>query len=386
MEINPGGRIDTRDIVGREAEVARYWKIVDRQGLVLSAERRIGKTHILWKMHEDGREGFLTVYQDLEGIHDVLELVRSIYTAVAGALSCSGRILGNLGKAWTSLVPDRIGHLDLPKARDNWKALMRMAFDDLAANLEDGYRYVFLWDELPLMLFNLQPEVSIQLLDVLRAVRQKHGDKLRFVFTGSIGLHLVLRRLRRAGNANCPVNDMYPETVPPMSLRDSVELARQLIGRLEQQPADPDALAARIADVVEGFPYYIQHVVDQLDQLSHPPAADDLQVALDALVFGDQDPAHFRYYIDRLDTYYDSAECANAKSVLDIIARSNGPLSIAAIGDLVRHNNLDVDDDTVRATVQLLCQDHYLAGQGSNGHRDYHFRWKLVKRWWRENH
>ena len=61
-----------------------------------------------------------------------------------------------------------------------------------------------LWDEFPLMLHNLQQregsDSAIQLLDHLRALRLARADRLRFLFTGSIGLHLVLRSLRKAGH------------------------------------------------------------------------------------------------------------------------------------------------------------------------------------------
>ena len=52
MQINPGGRLNTKDVVGRDNEIARYWRVLERQGLVISAERRIGKTHIVlnWQL------------------------------------------------------------------------------------------------------------------------------------------------------------------------------------------------------------------------------------------------------------------------------------------------------------------------------------------------
>ncbi len=56
LVVNPGGRLGVEDIVGREQEIQRYWKILERQGLVLGAERRLGKTHIVLKMHELGRD------------------------------------------------------------------------------------------------------------------------------------------------------------------------------------------------------------------------------------------------------------------------------------------------------------------------------------------
>ena len=62
MQINPGGRLNTRDVVGRDNEIARYWRVLERQGLVISAERRIGKTHIVLKMRDECRSGFLPFY------------------------------------------------------------------------------------------------------------------------------------------------------------------------------------------------------------------------------------------------------------------------------------------------------------------------------------
>ena len=59
MQINSGGRLDTKDIIGRDNEIDRYWRVLQRQGLVLSAERRIGKTHILFKMREECQSGYL---------------------------------------------------------------------------------------------------------------------------------------------------------------------------------------------------------------------------------------------------------------------------------------------------------------------------------------
>jgi hypothetical protein len=54
MRINPGGMLDPKEIVGRNREIARYWSVLERQGLVLGGERRIGKTHILRRCTKKG--------------------------------------------------------------------------------------------------------------------------------------------------------------------------------------------------------------------------------------------------------------------------------------------------------------------------------------------
>ena len=86
MGINPGGQLSVEEIVGREHEIERYWTVLERQSLVLNAERRIGKTSILHKMGVRGREGFHTYYQELERVHGITELISQIYRTVSADL------------------------------------------------------------------------------------------------------------------------------------------------------------------------------------------------------------------------------------------------------------------------------------------------------------
>lgn len=87
MEIYPGGKLSTNQIIGREDDIVRFWQVIQRQGLILTGERRLGKSHVMWKMQEDGHENFVAVYQDLEGVHSTTEFVRSIYQAINDQLA-----------------------------------------------------------------------------------------------------------------------------------------------------------------------------------------------------------------------------------------------------------------------------------------------------------
>src|SRR5271170_1611101 len=104
MKPNPGGALDVNEIIGREGEIARYWSVLERQGLVLGGERRIGKTQIVKKMHTLGRAGFVTIYQELEAVHSLNELVRALYTAVRTRLGTPGKIKAGLLEAWDAVV------------------------------------------------------------------------------------------------------------------------------------------------------------------------------------------------------------------------------------------------------------------------------------------
>jgi hypothetical protein len=386
MMINPGGYLDPEDIVGREAEIARYWRVLERQGLVISAERRIGKTQILRKMQAVGKTGFVTFYQELERVHSLTELVAQLYRTVDHILPTLTRLKAKVVEAFHVLSIERIGDLKLPQAAENWKPLLTAAIKDVLDVVQPD-RTVFMWDELPLMLHNLArregADKTIQLLDLLRHIRQVHGEHVRFLFTGSVGLHLVLKSLRAQGNANDPTNDMQNETVPPMSDADTRLLAQQLAGCLTHAPADASAIAERAAGAIGGFPYHLHHVFDRLDQLGRPATLEDVGRAVDELVFADNDPAHLSYNVERIETYYDAADQPVALATLDAVAASDEPLTMEGLTNLVRHKLPHATETHVKDICLLLRQDHYL-GLDPGGRR-YDFRWPLVKRWWREN-
>ena len=400
MQINPGGSLDTKDVIGRDTEIARYWRVLERQGLVISAERRIGKTHIVWKMRDECRPGYLPFYQDLEKVHTTADLTRSIYETVHQSLRALPALKAQFAK-WTALLPGKIAGVELPTDDSARQALLDRAFEDLLGIADESPQrgrargtsqanriILMLWDEFPLMLHNIQrregPDSAMQLLDRLRALRLRHADRLRFLFTGSIGLHLVLRSLRKAGNANDPVNDMLSLTVPPMADEDTSALAAALLQETRAARAEIPGLASRIAEEVGGFPYYIHHVVDQLDQLRHPPTIEDVSSAVDHLVYDSADPAHFNYYVNRLSSYCAADEQSLALLVLDTMAAQASPVPIPELLNLCKHRDPSLADERLREVLTMLNLDHYIELKKSASGAAYDFRWRLVKRWWKE--
>ena len=332
-------------------------------------------------MQEECPTSYLPVYQDLEAVHSAADLVRSIYAATD-----SNSFMNTVSK-WSGLLPPKIGGVHLPSADTAWQTLLPDAFDRLIKSSGDR-RTLFLWDEFPLMLHNLQEresaQTAIQLLDYLRTLRQGEPNKLRFLFTGSIGLHLVLRSLRKSGNANAPVNDMMSVTVPPMAEEDTSSLAAALLKETKAADAEIPAMARQIAGEVGGFPYHVHHVVDQLNQLPNPPASSDVSSAIDQLVYDSHDPANFNYYVARLETYYTPDDRARALLVLDALAGQQTPCSFPSLLNLCRHRDASLPEEELRNTLTMLSEDHYIEPQKLEGGTAYDFRWQLVKKWWRE--
>lgn len=380
------------DIIGRETEIARYWSILERQGLVLGGERRIGKTQIVKKMHWRGRAGFATIYQELEAVHSLTELVRAIYVAVRARLGAAGKFKASALEAWEAIVPKQIKSFDLPDVERNWKALLTSAITDTMNVIGAENRLVLIWDEFPLMIYNIKTrqgaDSAIQLLDLLRHLRQTNPDRLRFLFTGSIGLHLVLQSLRVAGNANAPVNDMMDETVPPMSAADAFSLATALLDDIDTRPDRAERfvpMEQKMVEAVSGWPFYLQHIADHLSQLDRPPVPDDVDNAVEELVLAPNDPAHFQYNVERIKTYYDKRFAAIALAILDTVSEKDNPVRLSAIAKAIGDQPESVTIEEIREVSDLLIRDHYLTRIADKKSSSYDFRWPLVKRWWRRH-
>jgi len=260
MRANPGGYIPPHEVVGRNRLIAQLWRILARQSLVLTAERRMGKTSILRKMAAEAPADRLVVFHELENINAPLEFVQLVFDDVSTYLGRSQRVAQRVRDFLQHLGGVELG--GLIKFPDNlaseWKSLLTNTIADLTDHR--GHALLFLWDELPMMLGNITryhgEHLAEDLLNTLRQLRQMYPD-VRMVYTGSIGLHHVITSLKRTGYANDPTNDMHKIDVPPLTPPDAEELARQLIVGEALQTDTPEQLAHTIAAAVDYCPYYI---------------------------------------------------------------------------------------------------------------------------------
>ena len=202
------------------------------------------------------------------------------------------------------------------------------------------------------------------------------------VFTGSVGLHLVLKGLRKHGYASAPTNDLRTIEVPPLDPEDGARLARLLIDG-ESLPCceDPDRVSQRIAEAAGQIPFYIHWLVARLVVTGGPVSSEAVNTHLQLLISDPNDPADFGYYRRRLDTYYERCEAALALAGLDAVAAHEGPLGFDGLLNLVRHRQPSAQPDALRDVLQLLERDHYLVRSPSIG--EYGFRHSPVERWWK---
>ena len=389
-----GGEVPPQYVVGRDEFIKKMWHILERDSIVLVSERRIGKTSVIRKMENEPLEGWHPIYLALESVRSPKEFIKRNYNAVDPILSKRSRALTRLAGLLDRIGGTKAGNWHVPALEEYWKELLAAILLDIAENFEE--RVVFFWDELPLMISNISkdhgPTVAMELLDVLRDHRLADtSGKIRMVYTGSIGLHLVLSELRQARYMNEPTNDMYKAPLEALSDNHARELAgRLLTGSVEKKGtaiADKaEELAKRIATVTDGLPFYINHVVFLLSELERPVTVKDVDDAMDSLIFDPEDKAEFSHYSERIKVYYVFDPMARdlAYAILNVVCHSAAPIKETSIWDAVVAQIELTKSDLFRETLDMLEKDHYLVRSEVEGERTYRFKYSVIRRWWQK--
>jgi hypothetical protein len=385
MRVNVGGQLAPADVIGRDKLIVTIWRTLETQSVILSAERRIGKTNMIRKMEAEAPLDKLPIYRDLEGVKTPLEFAESVYRDVEQYLSTLQKTGTRMQNVLRHLGGVQVG--SLLKIPDNipphhWKELLTATLADLVE--QQDRMIVLFWDEMPYMIYDIARTVSesaaMEVLDTLRQLRNQHRN-LRMVFTGSIGLHNVITSFKKAGYANDPTNDMKLIDVPTLSLEYAAEVASKLLQGEGIAVDDAQAVAQAIALACDGNAFYIQFVVDRIAQGDAVATLVLVENVIQDSLTDPQDGWHMRHYRERIDTYYTLPEDRQfALALLDSIASAPQPLSFEALFNQLKAKIETDDSEHARAVLTLLQRDHYLVQEREGAYR---FRFPLIQRSWR---
>lgn len=198
------------------------------------------------------------------------------------------------------------------------------------------------------------------------------------VYTGSVGLHHILTRLRRAGYTNRPTNDMFAVEVSPLESSDAQILARRLLLGGKIATDHPHPVASAIAKAVDGIPFYIHHVVAAMRNLNKVEVS-TVDEVLTKVLMSPEDPLDLHHFELRVGTYYEEGDRSAILALLDSTAVSAKPLTLEEVFNLLKARVVTDDLEYVRELLMLLRQDHYLR-QNPDG--TYEFRFGIIRRWW----
>ncbi len=384
-------RVPLEAIIGRDEMAQRVWDTLADKSIVLTAERRMGKTYLLQKLWGEAErnqqnwvQGWQCVYQDISDCSSALEFVQRILNDV--------RQLPGFNEKWLTKTtqflqkfaePLKVGPLQLPTlVAPQWKEILRSIFADVSNQLPED-RVVFLWDEFPVMLDSIIRQeggeaTAEAILNLLHTLRSEY-PRIRMILTGSVGLHHVISKLRHSGYNNPATNDMAVMSVEPLEMDMAVFFAKRRLGEIMPNIA-AEELAVAIAQEADRMPFYISEVVKKCRYRQLPMDVDTIrQVVQQALVDVD-DGWHMGHYLERIGNYYGVTQSVVVRSILDTVATVE-VIGTSEIIQQVQSAQVEpVTEELVRELLKLLERDHYLYKDPQD--LKYRFRYSLIQRYW----
>ena len=364
------------DFFPRNAIINRIYRRLETSSpIFLSAPRRAGKTSIMRFLEDNPREGYLFLYLTVEDSDDTEE-----YFRVLSEELINSPVIGNLIKAkdkaksvFASFADNvkkiKIANFEIETQKTTTK--YSEAFEKLVRSLDtEGYKIVLMIDEFPVALEAIVKksgvEAGIHFLHLNRNIRQVANKNIVFIYTGSIGLPNVTRRI----NATATVNDLNVVEVPPLNKEEGSTLVRTLLATYNV-PYE-DAIVEYILEKLNWLmPFFIQltvqMLIDDYETDSKPLTKTDVNRVLEK-ASNHRNNIYFDSYYSRLDKTLPTEESSVAKQILSEIAVNN---TIAV-------STIDKKDQNV---LEILEYDGYI-----NLSKDglYRFNSPILQMWWRK--
>lgn len=365
-------------LFGRDEVITRLWKELGKEkGLVLTATRRMGKTCIVQKMEEEAEaHGFVAIYQDLEGVESANDFVREVRKSLKKYLPPQNKLKEGASNIYEKYLRGaeiaKLVRFSDKESESSWKA-------ELAECVEALVNYqskpcVLFWDEFPIMLTNISRSetgfsASTQILDILRQLRNTYPGRLKMVYTGSVGIHLVIENLKRRGYINEPINDMRIVEIQPLEKIHAMSLAAEQL-KSNSTIFDESKIDELVASV-DCIPHYVNLLVSELENNKSSEPAEILEDCLRQST-GNWNLSHFE---SRISQYYESP--GQVLGILDFIAH----MESASFSEILHHANTlgSIDENQLRAIVRSLNQDQYCKVEGNQ----VRFRFRMIRVWWR---
>lgn len=375
-------------VIGRAGLVEKFWQKLRSGSIQTLAERRIGKTWLLKlaiAKKPDWAEPLFFNGEDSNSAHQfVWRLNKELKKADLIPNKWWNRTETWARRFFQEMQGRKFKAIEIPEM-DSWESVLEDTCRHFVKFCEPRYAILVL-DELPIFLdktLNAQgAQEAIQVLDKLRSLRQAL-PALRMVFCGSLGLHIVLKKLREEGYSGQPVNDMPPFEVPPLEFDDAYYLAGSLLLGEGVACSDVKEVARALAGASSCVPFYIQHMVGWMSSHAEEEWTPGRAVEVPFEMFGAAgDPGEFSYYDRRLGQYYPEEVVDEARAALDVLSREEDGIPFDDLLNLVRHRpkTMTLESEALREVLQMLYNDHYVIQEEGQ----WRFKLEIIRKWWFE--
>lgn len=382
-----------KDYFPRPNDERKIWrKIAQGDNLLLLAPRRVGKSSLLHHLKNNPIEGYGLIYNyaqtstsEVEFYQNLLkDITESDFVKTSAKLSSKFQSWFNKLKlnfsfeAKGAKVEAGIKETNVSSSVEN-EIIRKVLLDGLS---ETETILIIAIDEFPDALINIHKvhgeTAAIQFLSGIRSLCQNAelNKKVRFIFTGSIGLDTVVKKLQLSNL----INDLVHTTIEPLSDMK----AREFIDFYFEQDSNgviDDSLKNIIIEQVGwNMPYYLalvcEEILDNYDDIQLITASNVLD-CVDQL-FTHEAKTNFSHWRERLKRL-DKEERDYAEALLTLVCDNDEPLSYSGIVNLSQNIKYK---DNVNTNYVLDCLKHEGYLFHNRADNTYWFTSPFLKRWW----
>jgi uncharacterized protein len=375
------------DCFDRDREAEKLWRYFkDGRNVLMLAPRRMGKTVLLERLKEEGAShGFRAIVLDVEGYRQEKDFFQQMCASIQEELGAGQAILASLTERLRRVVQGA------DNLQGDWRNLLlhmdwRLFADHLVAQLEkekdtDHKTWLFLVDEITIFTKALLDSQSVTAAsDFLYKLRQlcREHRKVRWLFTGSIGLDTIARRHGFEGS----LVDLEIFSLEPFSLETARGFLQQIAGK-NGATLTEEAVAALCERLGWLSPYYVKKIGEAACEFASPAKEVDAKaahLAADSLL----DLAHRTYWStwrEHLDKNYPEPERTRLFTILAEASRGAEGASLATLLlTLNRAGGEPLAERGLRDLLDTLEADGYLTAAPDRSR--FRFRMNLLRDWW----
>ena len=367
-----------KDFYPRTKVIKKIYRRLDSGShIFMSAPRRAGKTSIMRFLEDKPQKGYVFLYVSVEDIESSEEYFKLLSEELLASAAVS-KIVKASDKAY-DIFEQFSEHIKRVKvwniefeSQEKEPPKYSNEFEKLMRTLDTSdFTIVILVDEFPIALERIISEHSekdaVEFLHANRSIRQRAKRGIQFIYTGSIGLPNITRKL----NATATINDLNIIEVPPLSEREATDFTKQLLSNYKVKFVQGTIkhMLDRLSWLI---PFFIQLVVQMLiDEFESNRKPVTKEVVDDVLekASNHRNNIYFENYYSRLDKSLTSIESKLAKQMLLRIAKE----------DRVSLESFHGIEDASRV-LEILEFDGYI-----NSLQDvYVFNSPILQLWWKK--
>ena len=391
MKLSTGRWVSGDNFFDRESELLILkGKILDGNHVLLTGQRRMGKTSIVRELGQQLRaEGWEFLFTDVEGANCAEDVFAEMAKAVHPIHAISSRIAKGMQRLFSDHIEEVSAYDFSVKFRaglnaGSWRRHGEKLFRDCA---EHDKRVLLVIDELPIFLKRILHQTDgekhvDEFLSWMRSVIQSINDgSLVIIVSGSIGLEPLVRRLGIPDR----INHLESFRLEPWDREVSIACFEHLAANYNLQ------VSPGVANVVyealgTGIPHHVQSFFSRLQDFATMKNRDmvtveDVHEVYRTGLLGPSGQNDLVHYVTRLKEALDDEQShAIAMEILAEAAIQNH-FTTSSRRCLDRQYSSIIDDVHERITevLEILVHDGYLKA-GDNG---YSFPSRLLKDWWK---